>query len=170
MRFSLHTLPLLPNRDQLRRFGVWRVTGIRGRWLIAGARWALAKPKCSMPRAVLLRMSGLRRGMGCANLLAPGSNYKILRERFRGFRLKLRQLSRLSSAKEAKHRAMHTVGRWMWCWHMRCCAESVRSKSPVTVIDEEQHFGVSHKRGAKAQCGTDIHVDLTATPIRRTSV
>ncbi len=52
---------------------------------------------------------------------------------------------------------------------MRCWPESVRFKNlGLLVIDEEQHFGVTHKERLKAM-RTDVHVlTLTATPIPRT--
>ncbi|MGI9393767.1 MAG: TRCF domain-containing protein, partial [Boseongicola sp.] len=93
------------------------------------------------------------------------------RERFRGFPIEVRQLSRFVGTKEAQATrdglargavdiviGTHAV-----------LAKQVRFQNlGLLVIDEEQHFGVSHKERLKSM-RSDIHVlTLTATPIPRT--
>ena len=52
---------------------------------------------------------------------------------------------------------------------MRSSAKSIKFKKlGLVIVDEEQHFGVTHKERLKA-LRADVHVlTLTATPIPRT--
>ena len=103
--------------------------------------------------------------------LLARQHYKSFAERFRGFPLEVRALSRFVSAGEAdKTRdglARGTVDIVIGTHAL--LAKSVRFKNlGLLISDEEQHFGVSHKERLK-QMRSDVHVlTLTATPIPRT--
>ena len=96
---------------------------------------------------------------------------KGFKERFRGFPLEVRQLSRFVPAKEAALTrdglARGTVDIVVGTHAL--LANGIQFKNlGLLIIDEEQHFGVQHKEKLK-QLRTDIHVlTLTATPIPRT--
>ena len=98
-------------------------------------------------------------------------HYKVFAERFRGFPIEVRPLSRFVSAKDAQATrdgiSRGTVDIVIGTHAL--LAKGIRFKNlGLLVIDEEQHFGVGHKERLK-QLRTDIHVlTLTATPIPRT--
>ena len=103
--------------------------------------------------------------------LLARQHYKSFAERFRGFPIDVRQLSRFVSAKDAQATrdslSRGTVD--IVIGTHAVLAKQVRFKDlGLLIIDEEQHFGVSHKERLK-QLRTDVHVlTLTATPIPRT--
>ncbi|MDP5333365.1 MAG: helicase-related protein, partial [Paracoccaceae bacterium] len=92
-------------------------------------------------------------------------------ERFRGFPLEVRALSRFVSAKDAQATrdgiARGTVDIVVGTHALLAKGVSFKNLG-LLIIDEEQHFGVGHKERLK-QLRSDIHVlTLTATPIPRT--
>ncbi|MBT6507015.1 MAG: DEAD/DEAH box helicase, partial [Marinovum sp.] len=95
----------------------------------------------------------------------------VFKDRFRGFPLEVRQLSRFVGAKEAQETrdnlAAGTVDVVIGTHAL--LAKNIHFKNlGLLIIDEEQHFGVQHKERLK-QMRSDIHVlTLTATPIPRT--
>src|SRR6202012_4155747 len=98
-------------------------------------------------------------------------HYRGFAERFAGFPLKVRQLSRFVDAKEAAATkaalAEGTVDIVVGTHAL--LAESISFKRlGLVIVDEEQHFGVVHKERLK-NLKADVHVlTLTATPIPRT--
>ena len=91
--------------------------------------------------------------------------------RFRGFPINIRQLSRFVSLKDAKNTKSEistgtvdiVVGT-----HALISDQIKFKKLGLLIVDEEQHFGVQHKEKLK-QLRSDIHVlTLSATPIPRT--
>ena len=96
---------------------------------------------------------------------------KGFKERFRGFPIEVRQLSRFVPIKRASETrdglSRGTVD--IVIGTHAVLAKSIRFQNlGLLIIDEEQHFGVSHKERLK-QMRSDIHVlTLTATPIPRT--
>src|SRR6202012_5755733 len=98
-------------------------------------------------------------------------HYRGFAERFTGFPLKVRQLSRFVDAKDAKATkaalADGTVDIVVGTHAL--LAESISFKRlGLVIVDEEQHFGVVHKERLK-NLKADVHVlTLTATPIPRT--
>ena len=98
-------------------------------------------------------------------------HYRGFAERFAGFPLKVRQLSRFVDAKEARETkealADGTVDIVIGTHAL--LAESISFKRlGLVIVDEEQHFGVVHKERLK-NLKADVHVlTLTATPIPRT--
>jgi transcription-repair coupling factor (superfamily II helicase) len=103
--------------------------------------------------------------------LLARQHYKSFAERFRGFPLEVRSLSRFVSAKDAQATrdglARGTVDIVVGTHAL--LAKGIRFQNlGLLIIDEEQHFGVAHKERLK-QLRSDIHVlTLTATPIPRT--
>ncbi|MEP5088014.1 MAG: TRCF domain-containing protein, partial [Paracoccaceae bacterium] len=103
--------------------------------------------------------------------LLARQHYKSFADRFRGFPIEVRSLSRFIGTKEANATrdgiSRGTVDIVIGTHAL--LAKSIRFKSlGLLIIDEEQHFGVGHKERLK-QMRTDIHVlTLTATPIPRT--
>ncbi|ADM08240.1 transcription-repair coupling factor [Parvularcula bermudensis HTCC2503] len=129
------------------------------------------KTEVALRAAFVAAMSGRQVAVIAPTTLLVRQHFRGFVERFQGFPVKIRQLSRFVSAKEAsatregikngdvdivigthallsKHVAFRDLG--------------------LLIIDEEQHFGVKHKERLKEFRG-DTHVlTLTATPIPRT--
>ncbi|SMC41906.1 transcription-repair coupling factor [Primorskyibacter flagellatus] len=129
------------------------------------------KTEVAMRAAFVAAMSGVQVAVIAPTTLLARQHYKSFADRFRGFPLEVRTLSRFVSAKEAaKTRdglARGTVDIVIGTHAL--LAKSIRFQNlGVLIIDEEQHFGVSHKERLK-QLRSDVHVlTLTATPIPRT--
>ncbi|KIC48718.1 transcription-repair coupling factor [Tateyamaria sp. ANG-S1] len=129
------------------------------------------KTEVAMRAAFVAAMSGVQVAVIAPTTLLARQHYKSFAERFRGFPIEVRQLSRFVSAKEAasardgmaKGTADIVVGTHA------LLAKGVRFNNlGLLVIDEEQKFGVGHKERLK-QMRSDVHVlTLTATPIPRT--
>jgi transcription-repair coupling factor (superfamily II helicase) len=98
-------------------------------------------------------------------------HYRAFAERFMGFPVKVRQLSRFVDAKEAREtkEALAEGNVDVVVGTHALLAESIKFKRlGLVVVDEEQHFGVAHKERLKS-LKADVHVlTLTATPIPRT--
>ncbi|WP_299637231.1 transcription-repair coupling factor [uncultured Ruegeria sp.] len=129
------------------------------------------KTEVAMRAAFVAAMSGVQVAVVAPTTLLARQHAASFRERFRGFPLEVRQLSRFVSAKEAQKTrdglARGTVDIVIGTHAL--LAKNIRFKNlGLLIIDEEQHFGVSHKEQLK-QLRSDIHVlTLTATPIPRT--
>ncbi len=129
------------------------------------------KTEVAMRAAFVAAMSGMQVAVIAPTTLLSRQHYKGFAERFRGFPVEVRQLSRFVSAKEAEETRKRIADGScdIVIGTHALLAKSVRFKRlGLLVIDEEQHFGVSHKERLKA-LRTDVHVlTLTATPIPRT--
>ncbi|MFD2739305.1 transcription-repair coupling factor [Sulfitobacter aestuarii] len=129
------------------------------------------KTEVAMRAAFVAAMSGVQVAVIAPTTLLARQHYKSFAERFRGFPINVRQLSRFVSAKEAAATrdgmAKGTVDIVIGTHAL--LAKGIRFNNlGLLVIDEEQHFGVTHKERLKA-LRSDIHVlTLTATPIPRT--
>ncbi|WP_238365199.1 transcription-repair coupling factor [Mesobacterium pallidum] len=129
------------------------------------------KTEVAMRAAFIAAMSGVQVAVIAPTTLLARQHAKSFAERFRGFPLEVRQLSRFVPAKEAAETrdgmARGTVD--IVIGTHAILAKGIRFKTlGLLVIDEEQHFGVTHKERLK-QLRSDIHVlTLTATPIPRT--
>jgi transcription-repair coupling factor (superfamily II helicase) len=129
------------------------------------------KTEVAMRAAFVAAMSGVQVAIIAPTTLLARQHYKSFAERFRGFPIDVRPLSRFVSAKNAALTrdgiSRGTVDIVIGTHAL--LAKSIRFKNlGLLIIDEEQHFGVSHKERLK-QMRTDIHVlTLTATPIPRT--
>ena len=129
------------------------------------------KTEVAMRAAFVAAMSGVQVAVIAPTTLLARQHYKSFAERFRGFPIEVRQLSRFVSTKDA-HDAREAINRGtadIIVGTHAVLAKSVRFKNlGLLIIDEEQKFGVQHKERLK-QMRSDIHVlTLTATPIPRT--
>ena len=129
------------------------------------------KTEVAMRAAFVSAMSGGQVAIVAPTTLLARQHFKSFSERFRGFPVEVRQLSRFVSKKDAdvtRDGMARGVVDIVIGTHA-LLAKGIRFKNlGLLVIDEEQHFGVTHKERLK-QMRTDIHVlTLTATPIPRT--
>ncbi|MEL0435515.1 transcription-repair coupling factor [Phycobacter sp. K97] len=129
------------------------------------------KTEVAMRAAFVAAMSGVQVAVIAPTTLLARQHAASFAERFRGFPLEVRQLSRFVSAKEAaktrEGMAKGTVDIVIGTHAL--LAKGIKFQNlGLLIIDEEQHFGVGHKERLK-QLRSDIHVlTLTATPIPRT--
>ncbi|MFN3662461.1 transcription-repair coupling factor [Yoonia sp.] len=129
------------------------------------------KTEVAIRAAFVAAMAGVQVAIVAPTTLLARQHYQSFAERFRGFPVNVRPLSRFVSAKDAaltrdgitKGTVDIVIGTHA------LLAKSVRFKNlGLLIIDEEQKFGVQHKERLK-QLRTDVHVlTLTATPIPRT--
>ena len=129
------------------------------------------KTEVAMRAAFVAAMCGVQVAVIAPTTLLARQHFKSFAERFRGFPLEVRALSRFVSAKDAQATrdgiARGTVDIVVGTHALLAKGVSFKNLG-LLIIDEEQHFGVSHKERLK-QLRTDIHVlTLTATPIPRT--
>ncbi|MDE4131743.1 transcription-repair coupling factor [Phaeobacter sp. QD34_3] len=129
------------------------------------------KTEVAMRAAFVAAMSGVQVAVIAPTTLLARQHAASFKERFRGFPLEVRQLSRFVSAKDAaktrEGMARGTVDIVIGTHAL--LAKGIKFQNlGLLIIDEEQHFGVGHKERLK-QLRSDIHVlTLTATPIPRT--
>ena len=129
------------------------------------------KTEVAMRASFVAAMSGVQVAVIAPTTLLARQHYKSFSERFRGFPINVRQLSRFVSAKDA---ALTRDGLSRGTVDIVIGTHALLAKSVrfhnlgMLIVDEEQHFGVTHKERLKAM-RSDIHVlTLTATPIPRT--
>jgi len=129
------------------------------------------KTEVAMRAAFVAAMAGMQVAVICPTTLLARQHYRSFAERFRGFPIEVRPLSRFVSVKDANAtRAGLADGTVDICIGTHALlAKGVRIKNlGLMVIDEEQHFGVTHKERLK-EMRSEVHVlTLTATPIPRT--
>jgi transcription-repair coupling factor (superfamily II helicase) len=129
------------------------------------------KTEVAMRAAFVAAMAGEQVAVVVPTTLLARQHYRGFAERFAGFPLKLRQLSRFVEAKEAKEtkEALTDGTVDIVVGTHALLAESISFKRlGLVIVDEEQHFGVIHKERLK-NLKADVHVlTLTATPIPRT--
>ncbi|WP_171176385.1 transcription-repair coupling factor [Ruegeria sp. HKCCD8929] len=129
------------------------------------------KTEVAMRAAFVAAMSGVQVAIVAPTTLLARQHAASFKDRFRGFPLEVRQLSRFVSGKEAQQTrdglARGTIDIVIGTHAL--LAKGIRFNNlGLLIIDEEQHFGVSHKERLK-QLRSDVHVlTLTATPIPRT--
>ena len=129
------------------------------------------KTEVAMRAAFVAAMSGVQVAVIAPTTLLARQHYASFAERFRGFPVTVRQLSRFVSSRDAQlTRDGLTKGTVdIVIGTHALLAKGIRFKTlGLLIVDEEQHFGVTHKERLK-QLRSDIHVlTLTATPIPRT--
>ena len=129
------------------------------------------KTEVAMRAAFVAAMAGEQVAVVVPTTLLARQHYRGFAERFAGFSLQVRQLSRFVDPKDAKETkdalAEGTVDIVVGTHAL--LAESIQFKRlGLVIVDEEQHFGVVHKERLK-NLKADVHVlTLTATPIPRT--
>ncbi len=129
------------------------------------------KTEVAIRAAFVAALTGVQVAIIAPTTLLARQHYKNFAERFRGFPVNVRPLSRFVSAKEANltREGMSKGTVDIVVGTHALLAKNIRFKNlGLLIIDEEQHFGVQHKERLK-QMRTDVHVlTLTATPIPRT--
>lgn len=129
------------------------------------------KTEVALRAAFTVAMEGRQIAVVVPTTLLCRQHYQTFSERFRGYPVRLAEVSRLISAKDVKATkaglADGTVDIVVGTHAL--LAKDVRFRDlGLLVVDEEQHFGVAHKERLKA-LKADVHVlTLTATPIPRT--
>jgi len=129
------------------------------------------KTEVAMRAAFVAALSGMQVAVVCPTTLLARQHYRSFAERFRGFPITVKPLSRFVGSAEANRtRAdMAEAKVDIVVGTHALLAKSVSFKNlGLLVIDEEQHFGVTHKERLK-EMRSEVHVlTLTATPIPRT--
>jgi len=129
------------------------------------------KTEVALRAAFVAAMSGRQVAVVVPTTLLARQHYKTFVERFAGYPLKIAQLSRLVTGKDATAvRAGLADGQIdIVVGTHTLLAKSITFRDlGLLVVDEEQHFGVVQKERLKA-LRADVHVlTLTATPIPRT--
>jgi transcription-repair coupling factor (superfamily II helicase) len=129
------------------------------------------KTEVALRAAFVMAMSGKQVALVCPTTLLARQHYRNFVDRLQGFPLNVGRLSRLVPAAEAKKTkegiADGTVDIVIGT-HALLAKGIDFKRLGLVIVDEEQHFGVTHKERLKA-LRADVHVlTLTATPIPRT--
>ncbi|MEM6309767.1 MAG: transcription-repair coupling factor, partial [Pseudomonadota bacterium] len=129
------------------------------------------KTEVAMRAAFVAAMSGVQVAVIAPTTLLARQHAKSFSDRFRGFPIHVRQLSRFVSTKDANETKKGMAGGTVDIvigTHALLAKNVSFQNLGLLIVDEEQHFGVTHKERLKA-LRSDIHVlTLTATPIPRT--
>ncbi len=129
------------------------------------------KTEVALRTAFVAAMAGQQVAVVVPTTLLARQHYRAFAERFNGFSLTVRQLSRFVDAKEAREtkEGLADGSVDIVVGTHALLSEGISFKRlGLVVVDEEQHFGVTHKERLKS-LKTDVHVlTLTATPIPRT--
>ncbi len=129
------------------------------------------KTEVALRAAFIAVMAGKQVAVVAPTTVLARQHFKTFSDRFRGWPVKVRQLSRLVSTKDANAaREEIASGRCeiVIGTHALLAKSISFSDLGLLIVDEEQRFGVQHKERLKA-LRADVHVlTLTATPIPRT--
>lgn len=129
------------------------------------------KTEVALRAAYVAALNGLQVAVVVPTTLLARQHYKTFSERFKGLPVNIAQASRLVSAKdlaEVKEGLKSGVIDIVVGTHALLGKAIKFARLGLLVIDEEQHFGVTHKERLK-QLREDVHVlTLSATPIPRT--
>ena len=129
------------------------------------------KTEVALRAAFVAAMAGFQVAVIAPTTLLARQHFTNFTERFKGFPMEIGRLSRLVPANEAKATKdgleRGTVDIVIGTHAL--LAKTLKFKRlGLVIVDEEQHFGVTHKERLKA-LKADVHVlTLTATPIPRT--
>jgi transcription-repair coupling factor (superfamily II helicase) len=129
------------------------------------------KTEVALRAAFVVAMSGKQVAIVCPTTLLARQHFKTFTERFAGWPVKVRTLSRLVTGKEAAETREGLANGQL---EIVVGTHAVLSKQVtfkdlgLVIVDEEQHFGVKHKEKLK-ELRADVHMlTLSATPIPRT--
>jgi len=129
------------------------------------------KTEVALRAAFVVAMSGQQVAIVAPTTLLARQHYKTFAERFEGWPVRVRRLSRLVPAKEAAEtrEALKNGEVEIVVGTHAVLGKQVGFKNlGMVVVDEEQHFGVKAKEKLK-ELRADVHMlTLTATPIPRT--
>ncbi len=129
------------------------------------------KTEVALRAAFVMAMSGRQVAIIGPTTLLARQHFKTFSERFAGWPVKVRQLSRMVPVKEAAEaRTQLASGEVeIVVGTHAILSEQVKFKDlGLVIVDEEQHFGVKHKERLKALRAGVHMLTLTATPIPRT--
>ena len=129
------------------------------------------KTEVALRAAFISAMGGVQVAVVTPTTLLSRQHLRTFRRRFEGFPVRIEQLSRLTTAKDAanikKGIEAGTVDIVIGT-HALLAKDIAFRNLGLLVVDEEQHFGVTQKERLK-QLKANVHVlTLTATPIPRT--
>ncbi len=129
------------------------------------------KTEVALRVAFMAVMKGLQVAVVTPTTLLARQHYKTFSDRFKGWPVTVRQLSRLVNTGEASEtrEGMANGQVDVVIGTHALLAKKIQFKElGLIIVDEEQRFGVAHKERLK-QLRQDVHVlTLTATPIPRT--
>lgn len=129
------------------------------------------KTEVALRAAFAVALEGRQVAVVVPTTLLARQHAKNFTERFRGFPVKVAQASRLVTAKELREtkKGMEDGSVDIVVGTHALLGKSIKFKNlGLIIVDEEQHFGVSHKERLK-QLRAEVHVlTLSATPIPRT--
>lgn len=129
------------------------------------------KTEVALRSAFVAALAGFQVAVVVPTTLLARQHYRTFATRFQGLPVKLRQMSRLVSAKDmaeardglASGQVDIVIGT-----HALLGKQIKFRNLGLVIVDEEQHFGVVHKEQLK-KLRAEVHVlTLTATPIPRT--
>ena len=129
------------------------------------------KTEVALRAAFVAALSGSQVAVVVPTTLLSRQHFRTFSARFQDLPVKIGQLSRMVSAKEAvevrRGVADGTINIVVGT-HALLAKSVAFDNLGLVIVDEEQHFGVAHKEKLKA-LKSDVHVlTLTATPIPRT--
>ena len=128
------------------------------------------KTEVALRAAFNVAASGAQVAIICPTTLLARQHFKNFSERFKGFAIEVRQLSRMVSSGEIKKtKTLMAEGKVdIVIGTHALLAEDIKFKNlGLVIIDEEQRFGVAQKEKLK-KLRADVHVlTLSATPIPR---
>ncbi len=129
------------------------------------------KTEVALRAAFVAVMSGVQVAVVAPTTLLARQHFSVFKERFHSFPVKIGQLSRLVTPKDAKqYKEDLTAGQLdIVIGTHALLSKSIQFKHlGLLIVDEEQRFGVKQKERLK-QLQHNVHVvTLTATPIPRT--
>ncbi len=129
------------------------------------------KTEVALRAAFVAVMSGYQVGVVVPTTLLARQHFETFQQRFRDLPVRIGQLSRMVSQKEANRvkREMADGQLDIVVGTHAMLGKNVRfQRLGLLVVDEEQHFGVRQKEKLK-ELSTNVHVlTMTATPIPRT--
>lgn len=129
------------------------------------------KTEVAMRAAFVVASMGAQVALIVPTTLLARQHYLNFKSRFEGFGIKVKMLSRLTAPKEAKEtiEGLKNGSIEIVIGTHALLSNNVKfCNLGLLIVDEEQHFGVTHKEKLK-NLKTDVHVlTLSATPIPRT--
>jgi len=129
------------------------------------------KTEVALRAAFVAALNGEQVAIVVPTTLLARQHYQNFKDRFQGFPVRIEQLSRLVTTKDASEtkKGMADGQVDIVIGTHALLAKDIKFRDlGLLVIDEEQHFGVTHKERLK-QIKANVHVlTLTATPIPRT--
>lgn len=129
------------------------------------------KTEVALRTAFVAALAGYQVAVVVPTTLLARQHYRTFTQRFHGLPVKIRQMSRLVSAKdmtEAREGLVSGDVDIVIGTHALLGKQVKFRNLGLVIVDEEQHFGVVHKEQLK-KLRAEVHVlTLTATPIPRT--